>query len=70
MLGKKTKDIFGKKAESIRLKATEEFDAQIRSGLYKQFSILAEQQVLYIPGWIPVFFEIRSSKISKKQSCI
>lgn len=66
ILGKTTYQLFGEKSETLRLKAEREFDGQVRSELYKKFSKTAQEEIRYIPGWVPHFSEFRNEKITKK----
>jgi ABC-type transport system substrate-binding protein len=66
MLGRSTSEIFGKKAETIRLNAENELNNTKRAELYREFSIITQEEVRYIPGWIPIFSDIRNSKLLKK----
>lgn len=66
LIGRSTQQLFGETAESIRMKAEKEFDGKLRADLYRQFSIVAQQEMRYIPGYVPYFSEFRSLKLIKK----
>lgn len=68
MIGNSTDILFGLKANAIRVKAGEEFDSAKRSSLYREFSRISQQEIRYVPGWAPQYFEIRSKFLTKKES--
>jgi ABC-type transport system substrate-binding protein len=68
MLDKTSLDLFGKKAEIIRLKAQSETSGIKRAELYREFSRITQKDVRYIPGWIPTFSDIRNPKLVKRSS--
>jgi len=65
MLGRTSKELFGTKAEAIRLKAEKEFDSAKRAALYREFSEITQKEIRYIAGWAPSFSELRNSKLNK-----
>jgi hypothetical protein len=68
MIGRTSLDLFGKKAETIRAKAEIEFNGRLRAEYYREFSNITQEEVRYIPGWIPIFSDLRNSTLDKKQS--
>jgi MarR-like DNA-binding transcriptional regulator SgrR of sgrS sRNA len=68
MVGKTTKDMFGEKSEVQRIKASSEMDGNIRAKIYREISKSAQDEIRYVPGWLPTFTEFRSMRLSKKPS--
>lgn len=68
VLGRSTSDLFGPKAESIRKNAETEFDGKKRAEYYREFSKLAQDEVRYIPGWVPTYSDFRTAKLTKRPS--